>query len=129
MPDKSIIAWRAYLNKSREFNWSLARDGDTSRAKWEALPQNPDDGILVVVLYENWTTDGGIRYRRIMSGSDYYFVASGTGGLIYGESGLGPSLDDVKAKYPDAHIIQGIWESDVTFDTVYDQANMAGDVV
>lgn len=72
---------------------------------WSSLP---DDGVQAVVLtYLDGT-------RRILSGNDFYFQASGPADRIYGSNN---HLDNAQ-RYENAVILRGRWTDDATFSWV-----------
>lgn len=101
-----VIGWKAWF-----------ADGSlhvgTTRRDWEALPE---DGLLIVMLYYDEFTQGipDQRYRRIVQGSDLYFVTDGPADLIFGQATDPETSASILARYPGASVKRGRWTDDHT---------------
>lgn len=59
----NVIAWRAYYDTGVVL--------DSELTTWAALPAT---GLIIIMLYfDEVDKDSGVRYRRILEGSDWYF--------------------------------------------------------
>lgn len=108
----NVIAWRAW--------WWDGTAYSSEDHRWEGLPE---DGWEAFVLYFDKLTSGGVPYRRIMMGSDYYFRADTEIGPIYGESHDPP--EEIERRFPGASIKRGKWTSEAVMDRIREEANAA----
>ncbi|MHA2279266.1 MAG: hypothetical protein ACXAC5_00020 [Promethearchaeota archaeon] len=104
--DKTIIGFRAWYENSQVF--------DSKTITWENLP---DDGLIVVILYENKRLRSGDgHYRRICSNKNYYWIVL-------------PNLLDVfydddnpVERYPGAIVKRGKWVPYAEYEAVTKEA-------
>ena len=96
----NVMAWKAWYTGGRNF----CSDG----MPFEDLPR---DECLGFMLLMDEVTDGGVRYRRHMSGSSWYWMWDGPQGEVYGEGDEG----DVEERYPGAVVIRGKWTTETEF--------------
>ncbi len=107
----NVAGWKARYIRAPLFV------GRTANA-WNSLPTT---GATVFMLYfDERITPGGLRYRRIMHGTDFYFRY---GNNQFGQADVedGESNAEARAailsKYPDAHIIEGGMSSNEEYET------------
>lgn len=97
-----IVGWRVWFvdsDHTRVFSMS----SDTYH--WGELP---DDGCLGVVLFESTLKPDGCYTKQPLAGYDWYFKA----GEVYGcdnSNRLYDAESDIAKRYPNAHIIRGMW--------------------
>jgi hypothetical protein len=100
-----IIGWRAWYTGGRTF--------DSATTEWEDLP---DDGVVLIMLYQDVRDSSNFFLRRGMSGADYYFKS----GDIYGS---GFHDDEIPRRYPGASIKRGKWTTEEEMYAVTEEAN------
>jgi len=108
-----VLAWKVwYADGSKHIG--------KTREEWEILP---DDGILVIILYyDEFATDGITRYRRVLQGSDFYWLSSGERDHIYGQtSNIQETSEWIEQRYPDALVKAGRWVDDDTFKQIIEE--------
>lgn len=92
-----VIGWRAWYADGSKY--------DSETTEWRDLP---DDGVLIIVLYFDDKRPDGKPLRRINSGVDWYFKATGLKGSIYGLNNDTP--EENKKRYgEDISLKQGKW--------------------
>ena len=89
-----VEAWRVYYTDSREYS--------SAETDWAELP---DDGVLLLRLYYDAFSRGGVRYTKSLSGDDYYFHVPGTD--LYGCNNDPPA--EIRERYPGAVVKRGKW--------------------
>lgn len=97
-----VIGWRAWFDNGRVY--------DSRQHTWSDLP---DDGVLVIMLYHASGT------KRILSGSDYYFLAQHPEGPIYGQDRNPPD----PARFVDLQEKRGRWVPDHVQERAEHEAN------
>lgn len=108
---KVIVGWKAWYSDGKKY-------GGKTLSDWKQLP---DDGLLIVMLYYNrFSTDGTLRYKRIMMGNDFYWCHPGNMDNIYAQGDEGET--EIKKRYPQASIKRGAWTDDAHFQMIIDQA-------
>lgn len=99
--------WRLYYTEDRAYS-----SADT---EWVACP---DDGVLALVLYYDAYTDGGVQYRKVLTGDDHYFHVPGTD--LYGCNN--DSIPEIEARYPGAVVKRGKWTTHAEMTRVEQRA-------
>lgn len=97
-----IIGWKAWFVGESQTNLITYESSDTS---WDELPA---DGCLGVVLFESTLRPDGCYTKQPLAGYDWYFKA----GDVYGcdnSNRLYEAESDIAKRYPNAHIIRGMW--------------------
>jgi hypothetical protein len=92
---KDVIGWRIWYADNSVL--------DSKATAWADLPNN---GVQVVILYENWNHGGGKPYRQVLSGADFYFAAPGPDGRDIVTTSNDPEAEIV-SRYPGAIIKRG----------------------
>lgn len=93
------FAWKAWYTGGRAF----CSDG----TDWADLP---DDGVLgIVVVFDEVSQPSGERFRRLVSGSDLYWMVDLLGSPTICQ---GAHEDRPDKRYPGAMIKRGTWTSD-----------------
>jgi hypothetical protein len=100
-----MIRWRAWYRGGQDF--------ESADTKWEDLPS---DGMLMAVILLDEYSEGGVRYRRIMMGSDWYWLCELEGRITLCENNETP--DKILERYPDAVLKRGAWTSDEEMERV-----------
>lgn len=108
------IGWRVWYADGASYS--------SADISWDVLP---DDGVIVLVLYEDFFGPDGKPRREIQSGADYYFCAPGAHGMIYGFNALGP--DVIRKRYPGASVKSGKWTDRATLELCLTAARDAVD--
>lgn len=103
-PVMRVIRWKIWYD-----------DGSVVLGKtiddWTAAP---DDGVQIVMLYyDKMATDGVTRYRRVVQGEDYYWMAPSPNDFIYGSGRVDPG-----PRYPSAVVKLGKWTDDGSFSAM-----------
>lgn len=102
-----VVGWKAYMVTGQVY-------AGRTLADWRDLP---DDGVLVVMLYyDKFCTQGQTRYRRILQGNDWYFIAPGVLDQVYGHGNESP--DEIARRYPGAVVKRGQWTDDTHYQQV-----------
>ena len=89
-----VAGWRIY--------YVGLEDYDSATTEWSALP---GDGVLLLKIYYDEFTTGGVRYTQTLSGDDYYFHVPGTD--VFGCNNHPP--EETHERYPGAIIKRGRW--------------------
>lgn len=100
------IGWKAWYTEGRKY--------DSANIAWEDLP---NDGVVLVMLYQDARGPNRLPMRRTMIGEDYYFKH----GEIYGH-GVHP-LEDVVERYPGASVKRGKWTTDEEYTYITKEAS------
>ena len=108
--DTPVAGWRVYYTDGREY--------DSTETSWADLP---DDGVLLLRLYYDRHTDGGVRYTKSLSGDDHYFHVPGT--ALFGCNN--DPIDEIEARYPGAIVKRGMWTTQDDMWRVKDAARAA----
>lgn len=88
-------------------------DGSVYASDTTAWVDLPEQGVVVVAVYEDRFTKGGVRYRRLMDGADWYW--------LFGKSGTNDERGvwiDPPADVAPELLKRGVWVSDLTFDII-----------
>lgn len=101
-----MLGWRTWYADGAVYS--------SSRTTWVALPEL---GVVVVVVYYDAFTAGGVQYRRILDGGDWYWpwAKSAT-------SGARGAWIEPPPHVPRALLKRGVWVSDLTFDIITQRA-------
>jgi hypothetical protein len=87
-----------------------------------AFADLPKDGCLGFVIHERHDYDPTEKYRNIISGRDWYFLAKGVGDNdLYGGNMDLPGIRsdrDIEARYDAATVIRGIFTDATTMESV-----------
>lgn len=120
---KPVRAWRVYYGPK---DWICSGGG--------LAPADLKDGILVVVAYEMEDYEPGKPYRRILSGSDWYWWSGDYCGVLGdfvrpGTIGYPPgrwlSPQPILDAFPDAVTRKGIWVDDEVYERTRQLAQKA----
>lgn len=103
-------------NDYLSMNLSLPKDIVVTRRMIANQPWNNDRKCFYCA--ENITYDIGIRYRKNISGSNYYWLVYGTNDYIYGYSDTPVDL----TRYPDAIQKMGKWTDDDNLQKITEEA-------
>ena len=98
-----VAGWRLFYTDDRSYNSA----DDT----WANCP---DDGVLVLRIYYDAFTDGGVRYTMTLTGDDHYFHVPDTD--LFGCNN--DPIDEIEARYPGAIVKRGQWTTRTEFDRV-----------
>lgn len=110
---KDIVGWRLWTAID-VFDSKGIPEGDWL-AYWVSLPATD---IQVVVLYENWRTKGGVQYRQMQMGNDFFFMSPTEFGPVFHSS----DNKDIAEKYPGAVIKTGSLLPEAEFNIIRDIA-------
>jgi hypothetical protein len=101
---KRVVGWRVWTDDGN--HWS------SDQHDFVALPR---DGVLGMIVH---FADGT---RRVATGADYYFCASGNEDVIMGSDMQLPTPD----RYHDLIVLRGRWTDDITMSRVETDLNAA----
>ena len=104
-----IVEWKA---------WFVG--GETYTSTESAAGDLPADGCLGIVLIMDEKNPQGLSKRRVMGGSDQYFMWDGPAGTVYGKN----NESDIAERYPGAKIIRGMWTCEEEFAQVTGEMQM-----
>ena len=95
------------------FRWtgSTVETYTSDKFAWTELPV---DGWLGFMLYFDQSTQGGVRYRRIMVQSDWYGMIPDPDGDLY----INNNNTDNDVRYPTAIWLRGMWAPDAVYMSV-----------
>jgi hypothetical protein len=103
-----VIAWKAWYRGGQAY-CSTGRE-------WADLP---DDGVLaVVVIFDESCPTSGVVLRRMISGTDLYWVCEIDGHRTFCQ---GAHEDFPAKRYPSAIIKKGVWTSDEEMQRVNEE--------
>jgi hypothetical protein len=89
---EQIIGWKVWYEDGQVF--------DAKTYEWKNIP---DDGVLLVMLYQEKRDTSGYRYRIIHQGNDYYWTTPSSGLEVFS------SNEHPGERYPGAIIKRGKW--------------------
>ncbi len=106
-----VLGWRAWYAGGTVY--------DSRSTTWANLP---DDGALAFVIYFAGNIPGGVHssLRRIMTGTDYYFLV---GPDLYAQSDDAP--EEITRRYPGAILKRGRWAPDYEMMAAHETAMAA----
>lgn len=102
----AVIGWRAWYAGGRTFS--------SDETDWTDLP---DDGVLGAMVYYADRSPGGVPYRRIVSGGDWYHLVDGEPACTATHDEWGEWVDPPDA--PDAELKRGRGVHDEEFEAVH----------
>jgi hypothetical protein len=101
---KKVVGWRVWTD-----------DGGCWSSDQHDFVELPRDGVLGMVVHF------ADRTRRVATGADYYFRASGNEGVIMGSDMQLPTPD----RYRELIVLRGRWTDDITMSRVETDLNAA----
>lgn len=82
----------------------------------------PNDGVLIIVLYDTREITPGRHYRQVLMGNDTYFFVPHSG--VFGHND--DPAETVRARYgSDTLVWRGMWTTNSDFQRVIDDAMSA----
>lgn len=98
-----VLGWRFYIDGGFVF--------DSRNNNWNEVSS---DGVIIGYLYKEQ------GYKEEMCGSDRYFQAPHSEGIIYGHSN--DSEQEIKKRYPGAVVKRGKWVPPEVFSRIQKEA-------
>lgn len=101
-----VVGWKLWYS-----------DGTTYSSKQGTFTSAPDDGVVVMLEYEDGLAPSGGRLRRVHEGADWYFS---DGDQLFGSNS--DSLEENKQRYPNCVFKKGKWSSNLEYRSICDLA-------
>ena len=108
----SVIGWKAWY-----------QDGAMYSSRHTSWADLPDDGVVLVLLYFDATTEQGESLRRYMEGDNWYFMAPGPDGPIYGHNSH--DREENQRRYPGLIAKRGQWTDERSLREIQQSAAAA----